>query len=154
MAWSMMQVAPEVRLAWSFGPVKPFVGLGVGITEGTVQGGAKVTTKVTVDPTTLGGLTIDEGDEYASTNTELFSTIPARFTVRPHAGFDLDLGALVFAAQLDFALLNSEQVSTEVDTSALNDFDPAQEGGMFGDASQDSQNSAAVVLSLAMRVVF
>ena len=74
--------------------------------------------------------------------------------MRPHVGVDFDLGALSIAAQLDVAFLNSDKLSTEVDTSGLSDFDPDQEGGMFGDAQQDSQASAALVGSLAMRVVF
>ena len=154
MAWEMMQVAPEVRLVWAAGPVKPFVGLSVGITEGTVQGGANVTTRIEVDEVQVQGVTLDDSQTYTKSETNLFSTEPARFTVRPHVGVDFDLGALSIAAQLDVAFLNNDQLSTEVDTEALNDFDPDQEGGMFGDAQQDSQSSVALVGSLAMRVVF
>ena len=154
MAWEMTQIAPELRFVWSAGPVKPFVGLAVGITEGTVQGGANVTTRIEVDDIEVEGVTLDEGQTYNNTRTNLFSTAPARFTVRPHVCVDFDLGALSIAAQLDVAFLNSDKLSTEVDTSGLSDFDPDQEGGMFGDAQQDSQASAALVGSLAMRVVF
>jgi hypothetical protein len=158
MRWAMTQVAPEVRLVWVIGPFKPFVGLGVGITEGEVQGGAEVTTLVTVDTGSVdlgfGEQEIDGGLEQASTSTDLFRTTPARFTVRPHAGVDIDLGALAIALQVDMAILNNEQLSSDVDTSALKDFDPNQEGGVFGDASKKSQTSAAVVVSLAMRVLF
>jgi hypothetical protein len=154
MAWEMMQVAPEVRLVWAAGPVKPFIGLSVGITEGTVQGGANVTTRIEVDEIQAQGVTLDDSQTYANTSTNLFSTEPARYTVRPHVGVDFDLGALSIAAQLDVAFLNSDQLSTDVDTEALNDFDPDQEGGMFGDAQQESQSSVALVGSLAMRVVF
>ncbi len=154
MAWEMMQVAPEVRLVWAAGPVKPFVGLSVGITEGTVQGGANVTTRIEVDDIQVAGVTFDESQTYNNQRTNLFSTEPARYTVRPHLGVDFDLGALSIAAQLDVAFLNSDQLSTEVDTDALNDFDPDQEGGMFGDAQQESQSSVALVGSLAMRIVF
>ena len=154
MSWEMAQIAPELRLVWAAGPVKPFVGLSVGITEGTVQGGANVTTRIEVDEIEAEGVTLDDSQTYSNTRTNLFRTAPARFTVRPHLGVDFDLGALSIAAQLDIAFLNNEQLSTEVDTSALSDFDPEQEGGMFGDAQQDSQTSAALVGSLAMRVVF
>jgi len=154
MAWEMMQVAPEVRLVWAAGPVKPFVGLSVGITEGTVQGGANVTTRIEVDEIQAAGVTLDESQTYNNQRTNLFSTEPARYTVRPHLGVDFDLGALSIAAQLDVAFLNSDQLSTDVDTDALNDFDPDQEGGMFGDAQQESQSSVALVGSLAMRIVF
>ena len=81
-------------------------------------------------------------------------TAPARFTVRPHAGVDIDLGALAIALQVDMAILNNEQLSTDVDTKVLSDFDPNEKGGIFGDASKKSQTSAAVVVSLAIRVVF
>jgi len=154
MAWSMTQIAPEVRMVWSLGAMKPFVGVSVGITNGEVQGGAEVTTQVEVSETSVEGITIDAGKNYESTRTELYSTVPARFTIRPHMGVDFQLGALAIAAQVDFAFMNNEQVSTDVDTGALDDFDPAQEGGVFGDASQESQTSAAVVGSLAIRVVF
>ena len=106
------------------------------------------------EETSVEGITIDAGKNYESTRTELYSTVPARFTIRPHMGVDFQLGALAIAAQVDFAFMNNEQVSTDVDTGALDDFDPAQEGGVFGDASQESQTSAAVVGSLAIRVVF
>lgn len=154
MAWEMVQVAPEVRLVWAVGPVKPFVGLSVGITEGTVQGGANVTTRIEVDAIEAAGVTLDDSQTYTNSTTNLFSTEPARYTVRPHVGVDFDLGALSIAAQLDIAFLNNDQLSTEIDTEALNDFDPEQEGGMFGDAQQDSQSSVALVGSLAMRIVF
>ena len=107
-----------------------------------------------VDEIEAEGVTLDDSQTYSNTRTNLFRTAPARFAVRPHLGVDFDLGALSIAAQLDIAFLNNEQLSTEVDTSALSDFDPEQEGGMFGDAQQDSQTSAALVGSLAMRVVF
>lgn len=151
MSWDLFQVCPEVRLAWNLGPVKPYVGLGVGLTSGTVTGGAELTAEVSVDR--VAGQESSVLPSQYTEQADLYTTEPARYTFRPHAGIDLVLGAIALTAQLDLAIMSNDRVNSDV-SAAAGDFDPDQEGGLFGSASQDSQLSAAIVGTLAFRTQF
>lgn len=151
MKWSLFQVAPEVRLAWKLAILRPYVGLGLGMTWGEVSGGAKLEAEITVDE--VAGQPQEDKRVYTERST-LYTTAPARYTFRPHVGMDLVLGIVAITAQLDLAVMSQDKVSGDVGGAAEN-FDPDAEGGLlYNEASKESQTASALVGTLALRLQF
>ncbi len=155
MKWSLFQVAPEVRLAWKMGPIRPYVGASLGWTYGEVTGGARLSAEVTIDnmETEYGTQEINETVLHEERN-DVYSTAPAKFTVRPHVGVDIMLAILAISLQLDLAVMNNDPASTDL-SGAAQDYDPNAEGGLlFNEASKQSQSDSALVATLALRLNF
>ncbi|MDA1267241.1 MAG: hypothetical protein O2816_19340 [Planctomycetota bacterium] len=152
MRWQLFQVAPEVRLAWKFGPIRPYVGASLGFTYGEVIGGARLSAKVTVDE--INGEAVDLDPLLHEERNDIYSTTPAKFTVRPHIGLDIMIAIVALSIQLDLAVMNNDPASTDLESAAGN-YDPNAEGGLlFNEASKKSQTDTALVTTVALRFNF
>ena len=150
--WKLYQLNPEIRLAWEIGPFQPYVGFGIGFTQGQVTGGANVSAEVTV--TAVGGDLFDQTLQSPNSSyEEYYTTSPAAYTIRPHAGFDIDLGLFALTAQLDVAVMTSEKISTDLgDIEAA--FNDVNEDTFYETAGKGSTTSAALVATVAARIQF
>lgn len=158
MSWSLIQLNPELRLAWKLGPLRPYAGVGLGITYGEVRGGAKLSAEVIVNgiedgdgnyPFEMEPIVIEES------LVDFYKTAPAKFTLRPHVGVDLTmLGFFAITAQLDLAVMKHDDISVyEEDLDDLqSSFHSDSPGGML--TGGDSKIAAALVGTLALRLQF
>lgn len=151
MEWKLVQVSPEIRLGWEFGPIRPFLGIALGLTYGKITGGAEVSATVTVEK--VAGEAVSEEPRIHTESTQHFETAPALYTLRPHLGLDVVLGPFAFTAQVDLAIMTQDSVGTDVGGAAQS-FVPADSDSLFSKASKESTTSAAVVTTLAARIQF
>ncbi|MGM0576744.1 MAG: hypothetical protein ACQEXJ_13525 [Myxococcota bacterium] len=152
MEWSLWQVNPEVRLGWSLGPFRPYLGFGLGFTFGEVEGGADIVARASVDR--VNDEPVDEEPAVYEEHSTLFRTDPARYLMRPHVGFDLVFGIVAITAQLDLAVMNQQKLGGDLGEAAGN-FDPtADEGFLYNESSKESETAAALVGTLGLRLQF
>ena len=151
MGWELYQVAPEVRLAWQFGPFRPYVGVGAGFTFGEVTGSTELTATVTVEK--FNGNPVDEEPLIHEDSTSYYSTPPAMFTLRPHVGFDVVVGIVAITAQAELAIMTQDGLGTDL-TGAAESFMPSDGDVLYNEASKESTTSAAVVTTVAARIQF
>lgn len=148
-SWKLVQVSPEVRLAWKLGPVHPYLGFGLGFTWGEVQGGARLTAHATVDR--VNGQAVDEPDVIYEEAGDIYSAKPALFLIRPHVGIDFVIGPVAITTQVALAVTNQNKLGGDLGEAA-SAFDPGADGGfLYNDASKSSATSAALVCTLGLR---
>jgi opacity protein-like surface antigen len=151
-AWRVFQVMPEVRLAWDVaGLVRPYVGLGVGLSWGEVSNDYALRGTVTVD--TVNGQPVTPQTETLATESIAYSARPARYTLRPHVGVDLLAGPFALTLQADFAVSGSERLNSDLEAAGaswLSD-DPDY---LFNRNSRNAQSHSAVVLTSVARLQF
>jgi len=157
MSWALIQLNPEIRLAWKLGPLRPYAGVGLGITYGEVRGGAKLSAEVVID-----GLEDADGNyaiemdpiEVAYSLKNFHKTPPAKFTLRPHVGVDLTMLFFAITAQLDVAVMKHDDIALyEEDVEDLEgSFSSESLGDML--TGGDSKIAAALVGTVAVRVQF
>ena len=157
MSWALIQLNPEIRLAWKMGPLRPYAGVGLGITYGEVRGGAKLSAEVVVD-----GLKDATGNypfemdpiEVTYDLKNFHKTPPAKFTLRPHVGIDLTMLFFAITAQLDVAVMKHDDIALyEEDVEDVEgSFNSESLGGML--SGGDSKIAAAVVGTIALRLQF
>jgi len=149
--WSLFQVSPEIRLAWDIGGVfRPYVGLGLGLTFGTVDDHVHVHASATLDR--VGGQDVGEDVEY-NADIVSFSTDPALYALRPHVGFDLVLGIVAITAQIDLAVMGKDKINSNLGDAA-DSFNPDDGNYLFNQNARDSRTQAAVIATLALRLQF
>ena len=151
MRWELYQVAPEIRLGWEVGPFRPYIGLGAGFSFGEVTGGAELTATVTVDK--VNGQPVDEEPLIHKDSTSYYSTPPAKFTLRPHVGFDVVLGIVALTTQVELAVMTQDSLGTDL-TGAAESFMPEDGEALYVEASKKSPTSAALVTTVAARIQF
>ncbi len=148
MKWELYQVAPEIRIAWALGPFQPYLGFGFGITFGEVSGGSRLTADVRVKR--IAGIEVTDDNEPLIERSDQYATKPAMFTMRPHVGFDIDLGLLVITLQVDAAIMNSQPMDTDL-SEVKSSFDYTDSSLLLGSSSAGRTTSAALVATLAVR---
>lgn len=151
MTWEMYQINPEVRIAWALGPFQPYLGFGLGITFGQVSGGSRLLADVTVER--IAGIDVSDDNEPFIERSDQYTTEPAMFTMRPHVGFDIDLGLIVFTVQVDAAIMNAQPMDTDV-SEVKASFDYTDSDLLLGNSSAGRTTSAALVGTFAMRFQF
>ena len=151
MEWDLYQVAPEVRLGWEVGPIRPFIGLGAGFTFGEITGGAELTATVTVEK--VAEQTVSEDPLIHKDTTAYYTTPPAMFTMRPYVGVDIVLGIVAITAQLDLAIMTQDGLGTDL-TGAAESFMPSDGDILYNEAAKESTTSAALVTTVAARIQF
>lgn len=150
--WSIFQASPEVRLAWDIGGVfRPYVGIGLGLSFGTVGDQLSVRAEATVD--TIDGQPVDEDPVVYEDDIVLYKTDPALWTLRPHVGFDLVLGIIAFTAQLDLALMGKEEINSNFAEGA-GSFDTSDPDFLFNENARNSQTQSALIATFALRAQF
>lgn len=151
-SWSIFQFSPEVRLAWDVvGVFRPYIGFGAGLSFGEIGNRLSLRGTVTVD--TINGQPANE-DPYVYDAASLsFSTAPAKYTLRPHVGFDFILGVFALTVQVDLALSGKDRINTDFDDAAATWLteDPNY---LFNENTRSSQTHNAVVVTTAARVQF
>ncbi len=149
MAWSLYAFTPELRVAWKWGPLRPFTGVGLVIADGSVTGGTRLRATATIDR--VAGEEVDQDPVVFEDRTNHYETPPARFTIRPHVGLDLVMGPVALTAQLDLAVMSQDEISADLG-DAPGSFDPGQGGLLYNQASKSSQSAAALVGTVALRL--
>lgn len=147
--WSLFQVNPEVQLAWDIaGVFRPYVGLGVGFTFGTVSDTATVRADLTLD--SVNGQPTNERYTYED-KVVYYETEPALYTFRPHVGFDLVFGVVALTIQADLAIMSQEKLDTNV-ADAADSFDDLDDGDfLYAENRDGAQTNAALVLTAALK---
>ena len=110
MSWTFWQVGPELKIAWALGPVRPYLGAALGFSFGEVTGGSRVKVALHVD--TVDGQPVSAADQpqgYAD-DSDVLTTDPALFTLRPFLGLDFVFGPVGINVQVDFAVMNREEI--------------------------------------------
>jgi len=151
-SWSVFQASPEVRLAWDIGGVfRPYVGLGLGLSFGTVGDELSVRAEASID--TIDGQATNQDPVVYEDKIVLYETDPALWTLRPHVGFDLVMGVIAFTAQLDLALMGKEEISANFAEGA-GSFDTTDPNFLFNENARSSQTQAALIATFALRAQF
>jgi len=151
-SWSIFQASPELRLAWDFGGVfRPYLGVGLGLSFGTVGDELSVRAEATID--TIDGQPVNEDPVVYEDDIVLYETDPALWTLRPHVGFDLVLGIIAFTAQLDLALMGKQEISSDFADGA-GSFDTTDPDFLFNENARSSQTQAALIATFALRAQF
>lgn len=151
-SWSIFQGSPELRLAWDIGGLfRPYVGLGIGLSFGTVGDALSVRASATID--TIDGVAVDEDPVVYEDDIVLFETAPALWTLRPHIGFDLVLGVIAFTAQLDLAVMGKQAIDTKLADGA-GSFDTSDPNFLFNENARNSQTQSALIATFALRAQF
>ncbi len=145
--WNLAQVNVELRTGWKLGVIRPYMGLGLGMTFGDAVGSAQVRAQATID--NVAGQDVNQQPVFFEDRSFRFSSPAAKWTFRPHVGLDLVLGPIAITTQLDLAVMNQERVSADVQ-GAAGSFDPS-ENILYNEASRSSQTSAALVGTVAIR---
>ncbi|MEZ4269452.1 MAG: hypothetical protein R3F39_24085 [Myxococcota bacterium] len=147
-SWKLVQVLPEIRLAWKLGPVHPYLGFGLGFTWGEVNGGARLTARATVDR--VNGQAVDEPDVIYEEFGDVYSAEPALFLMRPHIGIDFFIGPLAITTQVALAVTNQNKLGGDLGEAA-GTFNPGADGGfLYNESSKSSSTSAALVCTLGL----
>lgn len=150
-SWSVFQASPEIRLAWDFGGVfRPYVGVGLGLSFGSVGDELSVRGEATID--SIDGQATSQTVVYED-KVALYETDPALWTLRPHVGFDLVLGVIAFTAQLDLALMGKDEISSDFAEGA-GSFDTSDPDFLFNENARSSQTQAALIATFALRAQF
>jgi hypothetical protein len=156
MNWELFQVGPELRVAWSLGPVRPYFGFGFAMTFGDVTGGADVRANATATFTatsTGAGQTVSERETVTPVDIEesSFVSVPAaRYLMRPFIGMDLVFGPVAITLQVDYALASSDPSPENLSTIGQSFSD----GFLYSDASKNAVLAEALVGTLALRFIF
>ena len=145
--WNLAQINVELRTGWKLGVVRPYLGLGVGMTFGDAVGSAKVRAQATID--SVAGQDVNQQPVFFEDQSFSFRSPAAKWTFRPHVGLDLVLGPIAITTQVDLAVMNQDRVSADV-SGAAGSFDPS-ENILYNQASKSSQTSAALVGTVAIR---
>lgn len=95
--WSLYDAGPEVKLAWTLGRFRPYVGAGFDVVYGRLDSVGNSTRPEVEDPRGQGRPTSDR--------TRLQSGHPTRYLVRPHVGVDVAFGSTSLGVQADYAML-------------------------------------------------
>jgi hypothetical protein len=98
--WSLYDAGPELKLAWTLGRFRPYVGAGFDLVYGRLDRLGRAERPGAEDPRGQGRPTAD--------TAPLHSTDPTRFLVRPHLGVDVALGSTSLGLQADYALLPTD----------------------------------------------
>jgi hypothetical protein len=162
MTWALVQLNPEVRLAWNLGLIRPYAGVGLGITYGEVRGGADLSATLRVDDLVIGDLAAsDLGMDPIEISEDLksfYKTPPARYTIRPHVGVDfVMLGFFAITAQLDVAVMKHDEIAIYADDvdQAEASFNTDELGGLLSNEAGGKSNlAAAAVGTVAVRLQF
>ncbi len=150
--WSLFQLAPEVRVGWDLlGVLRPYVGIGLGVTFGTVSDSLKLKAVATIDE--INGQPVTPREVVYEDRVLLFETTAAKYTLRPHLGLDILLGPAALTVQADFAVMGKDEINSDF-SSAAGSFDVSDPGFLFSQNSNKDQSNAAVVLTVALRVQF
>ena len=148
-SWSIFQVSPELRAAWDVsGIFRPYLGLGVGFSFGTVGDKLSVRAQATID--TIDGAPVDEDPITYEDDVVLFETEPALWTLRPHVGFDLVMGVVALTAQLDLAVLGKSEIDSDF-SDAAGSFDTEDDDFLYNEAARSSQTQSALIATLVLR---
>ena len=157
MGWDLWQVAPEVRLAWSLGPVRPYFGFAFGMTFGEVYGGAKIT--ATGEATFKASASVRRvGEQVSETETisyeeneaSMVVVEPSLYLMRPFIGLDIVAGIVGIALQVDYAITSMDPIEEDFSTVGSSFSD----GLLFSEASKGSVLSEALLASLSVRFIF
>ena len=144
--WTLYQINPEVRLAWEFGPFQPYLGFGFGLSFGEVTGSATVSAQVDILATSSSGAqeSFSESFRVNTDDDEGPQPVkPAAYTLRPHVGFDINLGLFAITAQVDFAVMVDNEDELFSTTPNIDDVN-----------KRDAGTPVAVVATIAARVQF
>jgi hypothetical protein len=151
-SWSIFQFSPEVRAAWDFGGLfRPYLGLGLGLSFGTVSDKLTVRAKATIE--SIDGEPVNRDVVEYEDDLVLYETTPALWTLRPHIGFDLVFGVVAFTAQLDLAVMGQDELDGDIAEGA-GSFDSEDENYLFNDASRSSQTQASLIATFVLRAQF
>ena len=151
--WELWQITPEMRLGWDIaGVFRPYIGFGFGVNFGSVTGGAVMEGEASVD--SVAGQTVTEEPQFWEKVDDVYTTSPARYTFRPHIGFDIAVAFMALTLQFDWAIMSSEPANANL-SDAADDFDATADGGLlYSEASKQSQTSSALIGTLALRFQF
>lgn len=150
--WSMFQINPELRVAWDFGGVvRPYLGIGLGLTFGTIGDRVNLGASATVER--INGTTVDEDPVVYDGVVIDFSTEPAIYALRPHLGVDVILGIFAITLQLDLAIMGKGEIDSDLGEGAES-FDPSNEDFLFNQNARNSQTQSALVGTLVLRLQF
>ncbi|MEZ4268275.1 MAG: hypothetical protein R3F39_18075 [Myxococcota bacterium] len=97
--WSLYDAGPELKLAWTLGRFRPYVGAGFDLVYGRLDSLGAEERPGSEDPRGQGRLSDDR--------SPLESMNPTRFLVRPHAGVDIAFGRSSLGLQADYAMLST-----------------------------------------------
>lgn len=150
--WSIFQVSPEVRLAWDFGGIfRPYVGVGLGLSFGTVGDHVGLRAQATVE--TVNGQAQSRDPVVYQDSVVSFETQPATWTLRPHVGFDVIIGVVAITVQLDLAVMGKSEIDTDL-SGAADSFDLTDPDLLFNENARSSQTNSALIGTVAARLQF
>jgi hypothetical protein len=150
--WDLFQAAPELRLAWDVaGVFRPYVGVGLGLSFGTVGDRLSLRAEATVDA--IDGVPVTEDPVVFEDRVMGYDAEPGLFTLRPHLGFDVLLGVIAFTAQLDLAVTANDKADLDLEEAAQS-FDLTDPNLLFNEAARSSATQATLAATFAARVQF
>ncbi|MCC6619729.1 MAG: hypothetical protein IT385_00650 [Deltaproteobacteria bacterium] len=150
--WSLFQLSPELRVAWDIGGVfRPYVGIGLGLTFGSISDRLDVRATATVER--VNGVAQTQDPVVYDSRVVDFSTEPAFYALRPHLGFDVLLGMVAITLQLDLAVMGKDEIDSDLEGGASS-FDPNDPNFLYNQNARESQTQAALVGTLALRLQF
>jgi hypothetical protein len=150
--WSIFQAVPELRLAWDIGGIfRPFVGFGAGVSFGSVGNSLKLKGSVTID--TINGNPVNQAPETYESTAFSFSTSPARYSLRPHLGFDVVLGMFALTVQADLVLSGKDRINADLD-DAVETWMSNDPNYLFNANTRGSQTHNALVFTAVARLQF
>jgi hypothetical protein len=148
--WELWQPNVEFKIGWRLGPIRPFLGLGVGMTFGESTARAALRATATID--TIDGQPVGDNPVFYENRQIDFSAPAAKWLFRPHVGLDIVMGIAAFTLQLDLAVMNQDRVAAGLPEAAAGY--TAVDNPLYNEASQDSSTAAALVATLAFRLQF
>lgn len=150
--WSIFQISPELRVAWDIaGVVRPYLGIGIGFSFGTVSDRVHLRAQATVDE--VDDTPTNEDPVEYDQDIVSFDTDPASYTLRPHVGVDFILGIVAITLQLDLAVMGKDEINTDLGDAASS-FDPSDPNYLFNKNGRDSLTQSALIGTFALRLQF
>ncbi|MFO0747742.1 MAG: hypothetical protein U1F43_19065 [Myxococcota bacterium] len=150
--WSIFQLSPELRVAWDIGGVlRPYFGIGLGWSFGTVSDRVHLKASATVD--SVDGTPQNRDPVVYDADVVSFDTKPSSYTLRPHIGTDILMGPVALTLQLDLAVMGKDKISTDLGEGASS-FDPSDPNYLFNKNGRESLTQSALIGTVALRFQF
>jgi hypothetical protein len=149
--YAMTQLMPELKLSWCFGFFRPYLGLGFGLTHGQISNDVRFRAVATLD--TIDGFAAYEDPVVEEARVARLVVDPARLTLRPLVGFDLDFGFLALTTQVDLVMTGTARLDGTLG-EALGSFDLTAPDLLFQEGARRARAQATLQASLALRAIF
>ncbi len=149
--WTVVQATPEIRLAWCLGFFRPYLGFGVGISYGDIVDRMQLRAVATLD--TVDGYAAYEDPIVEQARIVVLRANPARLTLRPFVGFDLDFDVFALTVQVDLAISGNSGFTGGFG-DAIESFDVFESDFLHLDAAREAKSHASLLGTVALRTSF